>query len=101
MRRAVLLVGSIVLASAAHAQGNLAAKLIGAWKLVSTEQRLADGSTRPMPNLGPGAYLHYSEGRRMCAVLMNPDRPKWRSRSVAEATDAELASAARGYFALC
>jgi hypothetical protein len=102
MRTAILLLPALF-SCAARAQGDAAATLYGAWKLVSTEQRLAGGGARPMPNLGPSAvgYLHYAPGHRMCAVLMNPDRGPWRALSVGKATDAELAAAARGFFAVC
>lgn len=56
-----------------------------------------------MPNLGPNpvGYLHYSPGKRMCAVLMKPERPAWAVRAMARASDADVASAARGFTALC
>ena len=51
--------------------------LVGAWRLVSTEQRLTDGTVRPSPIYGPNGtgYLMYSATGRMCVILVNPDRP--------------------------
>ena len=74
------------------------AKLIGTWKLVSTEEKLRDGRTRPYPDLGPEAsgYLIYTSDGHMCAALMKPGRPQW-SHSPDQATDVEKVSAASGY----
>jgi len=41
----------------------------------------------------------YSETGRMCAVLANPDRPRWKSKTAPE--DAELRSAFDGLVAYC
>lgn len=76
-------------------------RLIGSWKLVSTEETLRDGSTRPFPQFGPNAkgFLLYHADGYMCAVLLNPDRPKSRD-SVDTALDEKVASA-DGTFAYC
>ena len=52
---------------------------LGTWKLVSAEDTMKDGSTRPYPDTGPHGlgYLMYTPDGHMCANLMNPDRPKW------------------------
>lgn len=54
-------------------------RLIGAWKLVSAEYTMKDGSKRPYPEFGPNAkgFLMYSGDGYMCAQLVNPDLPKW------------------------
>src|SRR5262249_17033568 len=46
-------------------------RLIGTWKLVSTEETLNDGSTRPFSGYGPHAqgFLMYQSDGYMCAVL--------------------------------
>lgn len=45
---------------------------LGAWKLVSTEQKYPDGRTRPFPDLGPDAvgFLLYAPSGHMCAQIM-------------------------------
>jgi hypothetical protein len=76
-------------------------QLVGTWRLVSATQRLADGTMRPDPQTGPkgNGYLMYSESGRMCAVLANPDRPRWKSKTAPE--DAELRTAFDGLVAYC
>ena len=53
----------------------IAKQLTGMWRLVSFQQRLADGTTRQNP-LSVG-YIVYADVGRMCYVSMDPDRPKW------------------------
>jgi hypothetical protein len=61
---------------------------VGTWKLVSAEETMKDGATRPFPSFGPNAkgFLMYQSDGYMCAQLMNPDR---------------LKSATDGVFAYC
>ncbi|HUA16143.1 MAG TPA: lipocalin-like domain-containing protein [Verrucomicrobiae bacterium] len=51
-------------------------RLVGTWKLVSTEETLRDGTTRPFPSFGPHAegFLIYHPNGYMCALLVNHDR---------------------------
>jgi Lipocalin-like domain len=46
-------------------------RLIGTWKLVSTEETLNDGSSRPFSGYGPDAqgFLIYQRDGYMCALL--------------------------------
>lgn len=77
----------------------LRAQLIGTWQLVSSTQRLADGTSRPDPQSGPKGfgYLVYTESGRVCAVVGNPERSRWMS---AEApTAAEVRNAFDGFLA--
>lgn len=76
-------------------------RLVGTWRLVSAEQTLKDGSTRPFPSFGPHAkgFLVYQRDGYMCADLVNPDRPKW--ADPAHPTPEEKAAAADGTFAYC
>jgi len=74
-------------------------RLIGTWKLVSTEETLKDGTTRQ--SFGPHGqgFLMYQSDGYMCANLVNPDRPKW---AVTEHPSKEDAIAAgEGTFAYC
>jgi lipocalin-like protein len=60
---------------------SLAKGLVGAWRLVSTEQRLADGTVRPSALYGPNGvgYLLYSSSGQMSVVLSDPNRKPWAS----------------------
>lgn len=74
-------------------------RIVGTWKLVSTEETMKDGSTRPFPAFGPHAtgFLMYQREGYMCAVLTNPDRLKW--IDPAHGTPEEKLAAAEGRFA--
>ena len=54
---------------------SLRSQLDGRWKLVSTEQLLADGTKRPNPLYQPGAvaYLMYASDGGLCTVFPTPD----------------------------
>jgi Lipocalin-like domain len=85
--------------AAQHA--SIGSRLVGTWELVSTEERLTDGSTRSYPDVGPHGkgFLIYTADGHMCAQLMNPDRPKWKDES--HPTDAEKVSAFDGFSSYC
>ena len=74
-------------------------KIIGTWKLVSAELTLRNGSTRAMYGLKGQGFLMYSADGFMCAVLMDPDRPKWANPKVP--TQADKASAFDGSYGYC
>lgn len=62
----------------------------GTWRLVATRQRLADGTTRPDPDLGsrPSGYMMFDvPAGLMCVVSNNGDRAHW--KDAAHQTDAE------------
>jgi hypothetical protein len=69
---------------------SLAKALVGAWRLESTEQHLADGTVRPSPLYGPNGvgYLIYSASGHMCVVLADPGRESWASAD--EPTEKDL-----------
>ncbi len=75
--------------------------LVGTWKLVSTEQLLTDGTSRPYPQYGPNGkgFLMYSRDGYMCADLVNPDRSKWGDPD--NPTTEEKIKAVDGTFAYC
>jgi hypothetical protein len=81
--------------------GSMRDRFLGAWELVTTEQRLTDGSKRPYRQAGPNGkgYLIYTADGHMCGELMNPDRPVWKDRR--SPSDAEKASAIDGLIAYC
>lgn len=67
--------------------------------MVSSQQKMADGTTRNNPFYGPGGvgYLVYSDAGYMCVVTMDPSRPQWKNQ--AAPTEAELRSAVGGLMA--
>ena len=77
------------------------ARIVGAWELVSTEERMLDGSRRPYTDVGPRGrgYLMYTADGHMCGTGMNPDRPAW--NDVDKPTDAEKLRAFNGFFGYC
>jgi hypothetical protein len=85
----------------AQATGTLRESLVGTWRLVSAQQRLSDGSSRPDPQPGPRGvgYIMYDATGHVCVVIANPDRPAW--AAAASPTDAEVRSAFQGLVAYC
>ena len=71
---------------------HFAKDLVGAWRLVATEQRLTDGTRRPSPLYGKdgAGYLIYSASGRMCAVLGDPTRAKWKSEDSPSADELQV-----------
>jgi lipocalin-like protein len=76
-------------------------QIVGTWTLVSTEQTMKDGTTRPYSQFGAQAkgFLMYQRDGYMCADLVNSDRPKW--ADPAHPTTEEKLAAADGTFAYC
>src|SRR3954463_13870558 len=65
-------------------------RLAGTWRLVTTRQRMTDGTIRPDPDLGakPSGYLMFDAvAGQMCTVINNGDRANW--AEAAHPTDAE------------
>jgi hypothetical protein len=75
-----LAVARYPLAEQIHASPDARVQFVGAWKLVSTEEKLKDGSSRPYQDVGPHGtgYLIYTADGHMCAELTGADRPKWK-----------------------
>jgi lipocalin-like protein len=98
---AVLAVASVDASATRVAAGDLARGLVGTWRLVSTEQRLSDGTVRPSPLYGPKGvgYLIYGPSGRMCAMLMDPSRARWKAED--SPTDAELRATFEHFVAYC
>jgi hypothetical protein len=63
----------------AFAKAKSAADLVGTWRLIATSQRLDDNTVRPDPDVGPNGvgYLIYTSTGQVCALLNDPQRPKW------------------------
>jgi ketosteroid isomerase-like protein len=62
-----------------HGTPNARVQFVGTWKLVSTEEKLKDGSSRVYQDVGPRGtgYLIYTADGHMCVELTGADRPKW------------------------
>jgi hypothetical protein len=95
-----------ILALARHPAGeksrrapNAKVQFLGTWKLVSTEEILKNGTSRPYQEVGPRGmgYLMYAADGHMCAELTNPDRPKWDDPP----TTAQKIAAIEGMTAYC
>ena len=82
-------------------RGSLRDQLVGTWRLVSSTQRLIDGTTRPDPQTGPHGqgYLIYTDAGRVSAVVANSDRPRWQSMQTPTSDD--LRTAFEGLVAYC
>lgn len=100
---ALLLVALSLCAASAFSQTETEVRdrIVGTWKLVSMEETMKDGTTRPFPAFGAHAtgFLMYQANGYMCAQVMNPDHPKW--ADPAQPTAAEKAAAADSTFAYC
>ena len=84
----------------AQTESEIRDKIVGTWKLVSAEETLTNGTTRPNPAYGPRGkgFLMYQRDGYMCGHLVNPDRPMW---DPAHPTPEAKAVAADGSFAYC
>jgi hypothetical protein len=100
---ALFLVGFALCAPSTFGQteSEIRERILGTWKLVSMEETMKDGTTRPFPSFGPHAkgFLMYQRDGYMCAQIVNPDRPKWADPE--HATSEEKLAAADGTFAYC
>jgi hypothetical protein len=76
-------------------------RLIGTWRLVSTEAILPDGSSKPFPEFGahPVGYLMYDITVHMCVTLAKPNPAHW--ADPAKPTDAERALTHKAMEAYC
>ncbi len=79
-------------------------QFVGAWRLVSYEVQLANGSVRyPFGEVPVGLVIFMADGR-MAAQLMRPDRPRFASDEQGSGTPDEIRQAFSGcvaYFGKC
>jgi hypothetical protein len=82
-----------------RATATVRSQFLGTWKLVSSEEKLKDGTIRPFQELGPHGvgYLMYAADGHMCCLLTNPDRPRWDDPPTA----AQKTAAIEGLAAYC
>ena len=79
-------------------------QFVGAWKLVSFESRLPDGSVRRPFGEAPIGIAIFSADGRIAAQLMRPDRPRFASDEQGTGTPDEMRQAFVGcvaYFGKC
>src|SRR5262245_47205212 len=77
-------------------------KFIGTWKLVSWKIEQADGEVTDSPlGSNPLGWIMYQSGGRMCVALMRPNRPKFASNNLVEATPEEIKAGFEGYMGYC
>ena len=72
-------------------------QFIGAWKLVSTEFRDADGNPHHPYGQNPSGILMYDANGYMSSQIMRIDRPRLSANSVLRATGAEIRATVEGY----
>jgi hypothetical protein len=77
----------------------LADQLVGTWRLVSFEYRLANGATVEAYGPAPLGLLVYDRHGNMTAQIMSPDRPRFASGDRRSGTLDELHAAVEGYIA--
>lgn len=94
--RVLALVVLSIQATHLSAQSNDAARLVGAWRLVSWEMQSADGTVRKSP-MSVGSLM-YSDSGRMCGMLMDPTRKTWTGR---RPQDEDIRAAWDGLVAYC
>ncbi|MBK6326732.1 MAG: lipocalin-like domain-containing protein [Chloroflexi bacterium] len=72
---------------------------VGAWKLVASEFKQADGTSTFPLGAQPQGRIFYSAQGQMAAQLMRPDRPNLRANDVSATAVADLKAAFDGYTA--
>jgi hypothetical protein len=96
----VALAVAVAFSAGAFAQtprdADAAQRFVGAWRLVSWTERLADGTTRPAAT--DVGYLMFADGGRMCATLANSKRAPW---SGAARTLEDATARTTGYISYC
>ena len=94
----LLVLGQVNSMLRAQSHDDIAKQFAGMWRLVSTQQRLADGTTRQNSN-NVGYVVFDTDAGHMCYLSMNPNRPQWKSATAPTAEEA--LSAVRGFGAYC
>jgi len=83
-----------------HSETNVYRPFVGTWKLVSSTEKLPDGTVKPY-GFGPHAmgYLMYDATGHVCAQVVNPDRPVWQDPN--NPTPGEIKTAFDGFGGYC
>jgi hypothetical protein len=94
----LLVVGQVGGTLRAQSRDDIARQFAGMWRLTSTQQRMADGTTRQ--STSNTAYVVFdTDAGHMCYLSMNPNRPQWKAESAPTAEEA--LSAIKGFGAYC
>jgi hypothetical protein len=75
--------------------------LIGTWKFVSLKAVNGRGEVKYFYGERVFGRLFYTSGGHMSALLMNPDRPKFKSNDLLKGTEEEVRAAFYGFDAYC
>lgn len=94
---AVLIFGGLV--AFGQSESEVRNRVVGTWKLVSTEEVLKNGTIRPSYGPHGKGFLMYQANGYMCANLVNPDRSKW--ADTAHPSKDEALAAGENTFAYC
>jgi hypothetical protein len=97
-----LIAAPVPLRSDPSASLSVKERFFGTWKLVSWKIKDANGELIDSP-LGPDplGWIMYQPEGHMCVALMRPDRPKFASDNLTEATPEEVETAFEGYISYC
>jgi hypothetical protein len=97
MHSALVVLACLAGPTAPSAAGESA--LVGTWRLVSNEERRADGTVTAVWGSSPAGSLMYHANGRMAVQLMDPRRPKFAAEDRLAGTDDEVRRAFAGYLA--
>src|SRR5262245_58298379 len=77
-------------------------QFVGTWMLVSWKIEQGNGEVIDSPlGSNPLGWIMYQSGGRMCVALMRPNRPKFASNNLMEATPEEIKAGFEGYMGYC
>ena len=83
------------------AAGSIKEQFAGTWTLLSWKIEQDNGESRSALGPDPVGWIMYHPGGYMGAALMRPDRLKFASDNLMEATPAEIRAAFEGYVNYC
>jgi hypothetical protein len=75
--------------------------LVGTWRLISWENRTADGRISYPVGTDPLGYIIYSEDGYMFVAIMRPNRRRFRAGDLLRGTPEEKVHAAETYVSYC
>lgn len=79
-------------------KSGIASQFIGTWKIVSVEERRPNGEmVVPRNGSHPIGYIIYDPTGHVAVQIMQPERPRFASNDVEQATSAEAKAAFDGY----
>src|SRR5712671_1743318 len=90
---------AIVSSDAMGQQKSLKEQLTGIWTLVSSETTAPNGTKQQPMGANPKGILMLDAGGQYSAMMIQANRPKFKSRNRAEITTEEFAAASKGTIA--